>query len=237
MDNKVKSKVTDQVIELEQPEQFISGCPLCRSDSTKIIHQDSHSKVDRPYLLCSDCDLIFVPRLFHLSPSQEKAIYDCHENNPNDLGYRKFLSRLTTPLIQHLKTGAEGLDFGCGPGPTLSVMLREAGFNVSEYDPFYSPDTAALTKKFDFVTSTEVVEHLSDPEKIFNKLFGLLKPQGVLGIMTKRPPERGIVNWHYTKDPTHITFYSIKTFEFIASKYNCELEVVSDDTVILLKRD
>jgi len=32
-----------------------------------------------------------------------------------------------------------GLDYGCGPGPTLSVMLREKGFKMADYDPFFKP--------------------------------------------------------------------------------------------------
>ena len=33
---------------------------------------------------------------------EEKAQYDLHENDPYDLGYRKFLSRLTDPLLAKL---------------------------------------------------------------------------------------------------------------------------------------
>jgi len=49
-----------------------------------------------------------------------------------DPRYRRFLARLAEPLIAHLPKGARGLDFGCGPGPTLSLMLREAGFACAD---------------------------------------------------------------------------------------------------------
>jgi 2-polyprenyl-3-methyl-5-hydroxy-6-metoxy-1,4-benzoquinol methylase len=236
MDNKGKNKATDPASVLAKPNALSIACPLCNSVSTSVIHRDSHSKIDREYLSCANCDLTFVPQAYHLNHAQEKAIYDCHENNPNDLGYRKFLSRLSTPLRAHITAGAKGLDFGCGPGPTLSVMLREAGYEMSEYDPYYFPNTQALSDTYDFVTSTEVVEHLSQPEAVFKQLFELLRPHGILGIMTKRTPVTGIEGWHYTKDPTHITFYSDRTFEFIAERHECSLELISSDTALFIKK-
>ena len=68
---------------------------------------------------------MFVPRSYHLSAADEKAQYDLHENDPNDPGYRAFLDRLAGPLDKRLAPHSHGLDFGCGPGPTLSVMLEE----------------------------------------------------------------------------------------------------------------
>ncbi len=238
MANKEKSKTTVQVTESAKPRassELEHDCPLCSSNQTEVIHRDSHSKIDREYCRCAHCDLVFVPTQYHLPPEQEKAIYDCHENSPNDPAYRKFLSKLAKPLQSLLKPGANGLDFGSGPGPTLSVMLREQGFNVSEYDPFYSPDQAVLSEHYDFITSTEVIEHLSQPKLIFEQLFELLDEQGVLGIMSKRPPVAGIRNWHYTKDPTHISFYSEKTFSYIAERFKCQLKIISSDTVLLIR--
>ena len=235
MANKEKNKATDQVSVSAKHSATKPECPLCHSVNTISLHRDTHSKIDREYRRCAGCDLIFVPKQFHLTKDQEKAVYDCHENNPNDSAYRKFLSKLATPLVKKLDENAKGLDFGCGPGPTLSVMLREAGFSVAEFDPFYAPYKELLTTKYDFITSTEVVEHLSKPGVVFEQLFALLKPRGILGIMTKRPPEKGIEGWHYTKDPTHITFYSELTFQFVANKYDCNLDIISNDTVILSK--
>ncbi|MGB2360319.1 MAG: methyltransferase, partial [Porticoccaceae bacterium] len=62
-----------------------------------------------------------------MSSAAEKAIYDQHQNSPDDLQYRRFLSRLTEPLLERLGPCSRGLDFGCGPGPTLSVMMAEQG--------------------------------------------------------------------------------------------------------------
>ena len=36
--------------------------------------------------------------------------------------------------------GVEGCWAGCGPGPALAEMLREAGHTVATYDPLFAPD-------------------------------------------------------------------------------------------------
>ncbi|VAW11480.1 Putative methyltransferase associated with DUF414, partial [hydrothermal vent metagenome] len=167
----------------------------------------------------------------------EKAIYDSHENNSDDIGYRKFLSKLSIPLVDKLSDGMKGLDFGCGPGPTLSVMLEEQGFTVEDYDIFYANKVKLLKREYDFITCTEVVEHLHHPHKELTLLSKLLKPKGFFGIMTKRVINKErFKTWHYKNDPTHVCFYSDQTFEYIADYWNYELEFIQSDVVILTKQ-
>ena len=146
-------------------------CPLCESGFPLEFHQDAR----RTYLRCRCCRLVFVPQEFHLSPGDEKAEYDLHENSPLDEGYRQFLSRLFKPLTDKLKQGSTGLDFGCGPGPTLSVMFEEAGHRVAIYDPFYQPDRAPLEQTYDFVSASEVVEHFRNPRVDLNRMWDCVR--------------------------------------------------------------
>jgi 2-polyprenyl-3-methyl-5-hydroxy-6-metoxy-1,4-benzoquinol methylase len=126
------------------------------------------------------------------------------------------------------------LDFGCGPGPALATMFKEAGFDVSIYDAFFAPDTSVLKLAyFDAITTTEVVEHLHHPAEIFDNLVSYLAPHGVLGIMTKTviDAER-FANWHYKNDQTHVCFYSAATFDYLAEKYSMRWEAVANDAFI-----
>ncbi len=207
----------------------LEPCPLCRFGATEIICRDQH----RHYRRCEQCKLVFVPPTEHLSLEDEKAIYDYHENDPNDPGYRQFLSRLATPLNNLLPLHSRGLDFGCGPGPTLSLMLREQGHTVYEYDPFYANDPALLEQKYDFICATEVVEHLRQPQEVFERLFSMLRPEGVLGIMTKTIPQLSkFSDWHYTRDLTHIAFYDAATLRHIARNYGYRLDILRSDVAI-----
>lgn len=129
------------------------ACPLCGS-ATRAFCEDRA----RRYVECGDCGLVSADPASHLSAADERAIYDLHQNDPADAGYRGFLSRLADPLRAKLAPGMRGLDFGCGPGPALSIMLREAGIAMADYDPFYAPDATLLAAQYDVVTCTEVVD-------------------------------------------------------------------------------
>jgi len=212
------------------------SCPLCSTSSITLFSKDTRKGLKRDYYRCKDCDLIFVDRKHIISYEKEKARYDSHKNSPKDTGYRKFLSRLMNPMLKEIANGDTGLDFGCGPGPTLSLMFQDLGYSVSIYDPFYAPDKSALEKKYEFITASEVFEHFNNPEKEIDLLWSMLNPGGTLGIMTKLTTTvKSFQRWHYKNDETHICFYSDKTFEWISQRLNAKLSIIGDDVVLLSK--
>jgi rubredoxin len=224
-------------------------CPLCGIDKDAISVQASgennngviveyHQDARRKYWQCSLCWLVFVDPTQRLNAQQEKSEYDKHQNCAADMGYRKFLARLCDPLIKMLPASAKGLDFGCGPGPTLSVMLREKSFEVCNYDIFYADDRSLLQARYDFITATEVVEHLFEPGKVINDLWGMIEKGGVLGLMTKLVIDKESFSvWHYKNDLTHVCFFSIETFQYLAQQLNAELSIIGKDVIVLKKRE
>ncbi len=205
------------------------SCPLCLNTGISSFFRDRF----RDYWRCHNCLLVFVPPEQHLSLADEKAIYDLHENNPDDSGYRQFLSRLSVPLTDRLNNHAVGLDYGCGPGPALAAMINEQGFNMAIFDPIYSNHTDLLKLQYDFITCTEVIEHFRNPHAEFERLFTLLNNNGWLGIMTKQIIDtKAFANWHYKNDQTHISFFSRPTFLWLAEKYHCQIEFIHKDVVI-----
>lgn len=211
----------------------MSLCPLCGEAVGERYTEDAR----RSYLRCSVCALVFVPPEHLPSAAEERAQYDLHENDPNDEGYRRFLSRVFLPMRARLQPGARGLDFGSGPGPTLSLMFEEAGFEMDIYDPFYAPNPDVFEQRYDFITATEVVEHLHRPGEELRRLVDCLVDGGHLGIMTKRVRDReAFAGWHYKNDPTHVSFFSEETFLWIAHRFGIALEVESDDVVVFSKR-
>jgi len=207
-------------------------CPLCGGAQSTLFQRDRR----REYRRCERCALVFVAPEYHLTSAQEKAEYDLHRNEVDDPGYRRFLSRLAQPLLQRLPVAARGLDFGCGPGPALAAMLEEAGHSVALYDLFYQPDATVLAHRYQFITATEVVEHLRQPGRELQRLWELLEPGGVLGIMTKLVRDReAFASWHYKNDPTHVCFFSERTWQWWAARQGAQLERIGAD-VILLQR-
>jgi len=209
-----------------------TSCPLCLAEQVFHFFQDPI----REYFHCSTCSLTFVSPNYFLSAEEEKARYDTHENSPDDPGYRNFLSRLFDPLHPLLAQGSCGLDFGSGPGPTLSLMFEEHGYAMSLYDVFYAKHHEALHQTYDFITATEVLEHLHCPGQDLNRLWDCLNPGGYLGIMTKlAPTKEHFANWYYKKDPTHVSFFSRSTFEWLAVRWQATITIIGDDVVIFRK--
>jgi SAM-dependent methyltransferase len=210
-----------------------SSCPLCSSTETYFYFKDNV----RTYTQCAKCALVFVQARYWLNADDEKATYDLHENDPNDAGYRKFLSRLSAPLLEHLPPHRSGLDFGCGPGPALSQIFKEQGHTVDLYDPFYFDNPAVFDKIYDFICATEVVEHLRQPAQEMVSLFKLLRPGGWLGIMTKLVSDKeAFSHWHYIRDLTHICFFSRATFEYIAKRFGANITFIGNDVILLRQK-
>ena len=207
-------------------------CPLCLASEAAEFHRDKL----RPYFKCPSCDLVFVPRLFHLTPREEMQRYEQHQNNPEDAAYRDFLLRLGAPLMQKLKPGSRGIDYGSGPGPTLSLILAEQGFPTEIYDPYFADNPGVLEKVYDFLTCTETVEHFRNPAKHWQKIYDLVKPGGWIGVMTSLiTKDTDFKTWHYSRDDTHIAFYSTETMKWIAKRYELEMEIFGDSVVLMRK--
>lgn len=210
-------------------------CPLCQTSRPHSFFEEFFQD-KRDFFRCPVCLLVFVPLQQFLTAAEEKAVYDQHENSPHDVNYRGFLERLFIPLSNYLAPHSHGLDFGSGPGPTLSVMFEEAGHAMHIYDPFYAPDIKPLQQTYDFITATEVVEHLHQPGRELDRLWACLNAGGILGVMTKRVVSQdAFSSWHYKNDPTHVSFFSLDTFQWLAERWEAEL-IIADKDVVLFKK-
>lgn len=180
---------------------------------------------ERRYFECPRCELVYLDPAHHLSIDAERSRYELHENDAADAEYVRFLRRLADPVIERLAPGARGLDFGCGPAPVLAEQLTSAGFPCVAYDPFFAPDETLLSERYDYVTSSEVVEHARNPASMFATLRELLAPGGLLGVMTRfRPRNASFADWWYRRDPTHVCFYSEATMRWIGLRHGWQTD-------------
>jgi hypothetical protein len=199
----------------------VNECPLCQAGTADSYYSDG----ERSYYRCAECMLIWLDPAQRLGPDAERARYDLHENVPEDPAYVEFLRRLADPMMEHLEPGARGLDFGCGPAPVLAGIMADAGFPCEAYDPFFFPNAALLTRFYDYVACSEVVEHSYDPAGTFALFQRLLASGGLLGVMTRfYGHEAPFGKWWYRRDPTHVCFFAESTMRWIARRHGWEVE-------------
>lgn len=208
------------------------NCPLCKSCETTY----KAEACERIYYLCNSCRLIFVDDSFRLDEDVEKKRYSFHNNNINDERYVSFLNQIIIPALRIINPSSSGLDFGCGPNPVLSKLVEQNGFHCDYYDPLFFPDID-LNKKYDIIFATECFEHFFSPIDQMAKTVKLLNPEGYLAIMTEFWSEsKPFADWYYIKDPTHVCFYHLKTFNYICEIYGFEEIYCDNNRVIILKK-
>lgn len=224
----VKSDASARVADEVAP----TVCPVCRAPSPGFFG----SIQEQVYWKCSICEARFLDPMHWLAPEDEFAHYLHHENDPRDVRYRQFLSKLFTPLLDKLAPSQRGLDYGCGPGPALAEMFREEGHFITLYDPFFYPGSLALAQTYNFITCTEVAEHFHQPADEFDRLDMMLRPGGWLGVMTCfQTDDARFASWHYRKDPTHVVFYREKTLRLIADQRSWKCEFPVKDVALMHK--
>ena len=218
-------------------------CRLC-SHPAHLVFEES-----RPFFACNVCGLIFTD-CFISEEAVEKHYKDQHGNTFDWMneanGFVEWIRNmgLAVPLLS-----LSMLDYGSGSG-LLTEALKKIGFQVDCYEPMlhgeFNPDK--YSKSHDVVILNEVVEHLEDINKTFDIIYRVLSPNGVVVIKTLltdwiiNDPENfkeSFTRWWYKDDPTHISFFSFMTIEYLCHDRGRNLAVgavSSTNNCVVLKR-
>jgi len=167
-----------------------SICILCSQTKAnlfqKVIAKHFGEQKEWHYLICANCELIFLEPSERLENKEEKLRYSQHQNSREDPGYRRHLLRLWHPVESRLESSESiGLDYGSGPEPTMQQLLAEKGVSLQIWDPFFANAPSFHNKSFDFVLCNEVAEHFYDPYKEFLQLDQFLKTRAYLSLGTR----------------------------------------------------
>lgn len=179
------------------------NCIVCRSRQIQRRHTVNQYRLAR----CSDCGLEFLSP----QPSQKELeiLYQNYYSSWNldrladevsamkKDTFRNFLSQLP-PAVKH----GRFLDIGCATGEMLA-LAKEKGFDV--YGVEISPEGKQFCRDlfgeekilgknlevgdfpesyFDVITLSDVLEHIPDPPAFLGILQQIMKPQGILLIVT-----------------------------------------------------
>ena len=217
----------------------MSKCLICESKTSSLT--DSHIKNSFVYVIyhvCQSCGFTFKDSRFRVDPLKEKEQYDFHDNSFENPGYVEMFKRFIAAAIDPFITTGKVLEFGSGPGPVLGTLLKEKGFDVSLYDPFYEPNEAVFKEQYDLITSTEVFEHFFEPLKTLETLLKSLKKDGFLAVMTsfRVMSDEAFLTWWYRRDSTHVSFYTLEAFEEIEKRFNLERLYTNEKNYIVFKK-
>jgi hypothetical protein len=192
------------------------------------------NKKDEYYYDCDICKAIVKDEKYYLTADEEKAIYETHNNDVNDIRYQNFTLPITNYVIDKFLPEHKGLDFGSGTGPVISSMLMKKGYDIDQYDPFFAPSQNILNNMYDYIVSCEVFEHFYNPKMEIDSLTSLLKANGMLLIMTMLYNDQVDFNtWNYRNDSTHVFIYRKETIEYIANEKKLEIVILTDRFIAL----
>lgn len=196
------------------------------------------NKADDFYFICETCGSYLKDQKFYLNNLQEIGIYEKHKNDVNDIRYQNFTSPITNSILSTFTSNDLGLDYGCGTAPVISKLLKDKGYQVELYDPYFHSNEKYMNYQYDYIFSCEVFEHFYNPKQEIEKLLSILKPTGSLLVMTLIYDfEVDFKDWYYRKDPTHVFIYTKKTVQFIADRYNLEAKIEKNRMVVFKNRD
>ncbi len=219
-------------------------CPLCGSRKPEhFLTTEDFLKTHETFELfrCRECGMIFtqdVPVEAEAGDYYRSEDYISHSDTRKGLmnnlyhRVRKFMLHRKLKLVRHLTKGRNLLDIGCGTG-YFPAYMKQKGYNASGVE--ISPEAREFgIRKFDleiippgkFLTGTEngvydvitlwhVLEHLYDPGKYLDRIYGALKDDGVLIIAL--PNHRSQDARFYKKYwagydvPRHLWHFSPKT--------------------------
>jgi len=186
---------------------------------------------------CRSCGLLSLcelPSQGHLSDYYERIWKSPIENAEGKGGTDRRLAQLFADCLARTLNlenfrGLRLMEFGAGRGHMMAA-LNDAGAEIYGVDLYSSAELKCLGLKafrdfadlpvgisFDGIVCMEVIEHLSEPWVIFERLKNLLRPGGWILITT--PNAKGLnawltrSNWREFKNPGHLFFFTPKSLD------------------------
>lgn len=177
-------------------------CNLCGADDYEVIARKSRFAIPLMTVICRQCGLIYhtprmtAPGFARFYEYNYRELIGENDTAEQLFGKQKKHGLSILKFIEGYPIKGNCLDIGCGPGGQLAVF-KEKGCEVTGIEP--AQDHVAWARSthqlnliqglweeielkeasFDWIVSTQMLNHLLDPARTMKKIFGLLKPAGL----------------------------------------------------------
>lgn len=197
-------------------------CNICSTKCKEVFEGEILNRYKVKYFFCPACGHLQTEKPYWLDEAYASSIA------AEDTGIlkRNYDNRIVTSAVIEgfFNPDTKFLDYGGGWG-ILTRLMRDDGYDFVWYDK-YSKNLFARGFEYttgaqiELLTAFEVLEHLPEPVKTFEEMFSI--SQNILFSQPFLPePIPEIEDWWYYSAQTgqHISFYSKKTFEYLAEKF------------------
>jgi len=218
-------------------------CPVCGGESRFAAAKDGYE-----IFRCADCGFLFV----HPYPTAEEigAFYSANYRGASAGHYPKLKSRKRRAFVKSLRflkyvRGKRTLDIGCGGGVMADAFRRlgaeSHGIDISENSiafarknfprcTFYCEDFETLARRgltFDFMFTSELMEHLAGPHACLRLIAAASRPGTVVYVAA---PDAGhaavpadLTQWIDLCPPEHLQWFNRPNMALLFDGYGFDL--------------
>ena len=205
-------------------ESLVSSCKICNSECENIFDSVILQKYNAHYFYCKNCGFLFCG---NAQEWLEEAYRESINIEDTGIMLRNNSIASSLGLLFYYLFGNTGkfLDFAGGHG-FLVRLMRDAGFDFYWADAYTQNLVARgfegnLNEQYDAVTSFESFEHFLEPMQEIESLAKLSKVIVFSTDLLPSPiPKPNEWSYYAPSHGQHISFYSEKTLQTIASKHN-----------------
>ena len=233
----------------------LTECPVCTKEEYKnflVVPDKSVSQESFVIVACENCGFKFTnprPSVEAIGKYYASDAYISHSNTNKGLTNKAYqivrsitLKQKVDLINKYVPAKGRLLDYGCGTGYFLAAAQKN-GWEVEGYEPNETARHTAceLLKKdiafesldylekesFAFITLWHVLEHVHTLNETFEKLKGLLKPDGYLLIAVPNADSLDArkykENWAAYDVPRHLYHFTQPTMQRFIKKYKMEM--------------
>ena len=198
-------------------------CKICNEITVNYTEAKIMNKYNIKYFHCQHCEFIQTEEPYWLEEAYSETI------NLTDTGIMKrnqILADFATIIIYlFFNRRKKFLDYAGGYG-IFTRLMRDIGFDMFWNDKYTKNLVArgfnySKNEQYELLTSFESFEHFLNPLEDVESMLSI--SDNILISTTLTPTKMPLpTEWDYyaLEHGQHISFYSIKTMQYIANKYN-----------------